>query len=249
MAHDGLEGVVFESGGHRLLGALFLARGDDPKPTAILLHGCPGIERNHDVALALRDQGWNSLVFHYRGSWGSGGAFSLASLPDDVIAALEYLGSGCWPQVDADRLIFVGHSLGGWAAVIAAADDARARAVGVYGGVADLRFRDYATDFVAAEFTPWLHGITPEEFVAEVEGLHDRYSPLERVAGISPRPLLVIHGGRDSQIPTEEARRLFDRASDPREFILIPDANHGFSWHRRELIDHIVNWINRLRLG
>jgi dipeptidyl aminopeptidase/acylaminoacyl peptidase len=248
MAHEGLEGVVFESRGHPLLGALFLAPGEDPKPTALLLHGCPGIEKNHDVALALRDQGWNALVFHFRGSWGSGGAYSIGSLPDDVIAALDYLGSGCWPQVDTDRLILVGHSLGGWAAVIAAADDARARAVGVYGGVVDLRFRDYTTEFVGEEFTPWLQGITPEQFVAEVQELGERYSTLERVASISPRPLLVIHGGNDALVPTEQARRLFDRANDPREFILIPDANHGFSWHRRELIDHIVNWLSRLRL-
>ncbi len=248
MAHEGLEGVFFESGGHRLLGSLLLAQGDDPKPTALLLHGCPGIEKNYDVALALRDQGWNALVFHYRGSWGSGGDFSLGSLPDDVVAAMDYLSAGHHPQIDGDRLILVGHSLGGWAGIIAAADDERAKAVGVYGGVVDVRLREYTPGFVATEFTPWLQGITPEQFVAEAQGLHERYAALERVASIAPRPLLVIHGGSDSQVPTEQARRLFDRAKDPREFILIPDANHGFSWHRRELIDHMVNWLSRLRL-
>jgi dipeptidyl aminopeptidase/acylaminoacyl peptidase len=246
--HEGLEGIVFQSGGHRLLGTLFLAKGDDPKPTTLLLHGCPGIEKNHDIALALREQGWNALVFHYRGSWGSEGAFSLGTLPDDVIAALDYLEGGVWPQVDAERLGLVGHSLGGWAAVIAAAEDQRARGVCVYGGVVDLRTRDYSADFVAREFTPWLHGSTPEQFLTEVDELHDRYAPLDRVASVSPRPLMVIHGGSDTHVPTDQARRLFDRAGDPREFILIPDANHGFSWHRRELIGHIANWVNRLRL-
>ena len=73
--HDGITGVTFGSGGHRLLGTLYLARGSAPKPTALLLHGCPGLQQNGDLAVALRDRGWNSLIFHYRGSWGSGGRY------------------------------------------------------------------------------------------------------------------------------------------------------------------------------
>jgi predicted alpha/beta-fold hydrolase len=62
--HEGLIGLIFYSGGTRLLGTLFLARGDAPKPTAVLFHGLPGIEKNYDLAHALRDNGWNSLIFH-----------------------------------------------------------------------------------------------------------------------------------------------------------------------------------------
>lgn len=35
--HDGITGVTFSSDGHRLLGTLYLARGSEPKPTALLL--------------------------------------------------------------------------------------------------------------------------------------------------------------------------------------------------------------------
>jgi dipeptidyl aminopeptidase/acylaminoacyl peptidase len=243
-----MDGVYFESGGHRLLGTLYLAGGDEPKPTALLLHGCPGIEKNYDVAGALRDQGWNSLLFHYRGCWGSGGSYALRTLPADVTAALDYLEAGKHLQVDCHRIVLIGHSLGGWAAILAGASDPRVRAVAVYGGVVELSSREYTTDYVAAEFTPWLHGITAEEFVAQVNALDERHSPLERVAGISPRPLVVIHGGADAVVPTEQARVLFDRGRDPREFILVPEANHGFSWHRRELIGHLLDWLGRLRL-
>ena len=47
--HEGLIGLFFYSGGIRLLGTLFLARDDAPKPTAVLLHGLPGIEKNCDL--------------------------------------------------------------------------------------------------------------------------------------------------------------------------------------------------------
>jgi hypothetical protein len=43
----------------------------------LLLHGCPGLQQNGDLAVALRDRGWNALIFHYRGSWGSGGRYDL----------------------------------------------------------------------------------------------------------------------------------------------------------------------------
>ena len=118
--HDGITGVTFTSDGHRLLGTLYLARGDEPKPTALLLHGCPGFQQNGDLAVALRDRGWNALIFHYRGSWGSGGRYDLRTVPADVTAAVDHLTSAAYPPVDPRRLAVVGHSLGGWAAILAA---------------------------------------------------------------------------------------------------------------------------------
>ena len=91
--HDGITGVTFTSDGHRLLGTLYLARGDEPKPTALLLHGCPGLQQNGDLAVGLRDHGWNALIFHYRGSWGSGGRYDLRTVPADVTAAVTSAGT------------------------------------------------------------------------------------------------------------------------------------------------------------
>src|SRR6266487_1310911 len=123
--HDGITGVTFSCDGHRLLGTLYLARGSEPKPTVLLLHG--------DLAVALRDRGWNSLIFHYRGSWGSGGRYDLRTVPADVTAAVDHLSSAAYPPVDPRRLAVVGHSLGGWAAILAAAHDQRLRAVAACG--------------------------------------------------------------------------------------------------------------------
>ena len=102
--HEGITGVTFDSDGHRLLGTLYLARGGAPKPTVLLLHGCPGLQQNADLAVALRDRGWNSLVFHYRGCWGSGGDYDLRTIPRDVRAAVDHLQDGGYPGVDPARL-------------------------------------------------------------------------------------------------------------------------------------------------
>jgi len=246
MPHQGQTGVTFDSGGRRLLGTLFLARGDQPKPTAVILHGIPGIEKNYDLAHALRDSGWNSLIFHYRGSWGSEGSYVLRTIPDDVRAALDDLGNGRYPQVDPARLMLVGHSLGGWAAVLAAAADTRVRAVAAYGAVADPRRLPFTAADAAAEFTPWLQGLTPEGFQAQWQALDVDLVPVEQVRRLASRPLLVLHGRADEVVPVEQAEVLFARAREPRKLVIHPQANHSFTWHRPWLRDQILGWLESL---
>ncbi len=247
-SHQGQIGVYFDSGGYRLLGTLFLARGEAPKPTAVILHGIPGIEKNYDLAHALRENGWNSLIFHYRGCWGSGGRYVLGTIPDDVRAALDDLSSGRYPWVDPARLVLIGHSLGGWAAVLAGAADPHARAVAVYGAVSDPRTLPLGAEAAAAEFTPWLHGFTPEDFQSQWGALDAPYSPVEQVARLAPRPLLILHGEADQDIPVVQARGLFERAGQPRELLIHPEANHSFTWHRAWLRSHLLDWLSQLDL-
>src|SRR5512140_3189873 len=106
-----LDGVVMQCQGSMLLGGLYRGAGTGPRPTAILVHGLPGIEKNLDIAYGLRKSGWNCLFFHHRGSWGSGGAYSLPGRQEDLRAATEWVVRQ--PCVDAQRLALVGHSAGG----------------------------------------------------------------------------------------------------------------------------------------
>lgn len=243
MPHDGQVGIVFRSGPHKLLGTLFLGRDDTPKPTALLLHGIPGIEKNYDIAHALRDTGWNSLIFHYRGSWGSEGDYLLETIPDDVQAALDALSGGAYPQVNPQQIGMIGHSLGGWAAVLAAARDSRIKAVAVYGAVTDPRSLPFDAKMAETEFTPWLRGITPQAFEEQWRRLDERFIPVEQVARIAPRRLLILHGGADTITPVEQAEILYRRAGEPRQLILHPEANHSFTWHRPWLREQILKWL------
>ena len=62
----GLDGATFISKDCKLLGGFYRAAGAAPRPTAVLLHGLPGIEKHLDIAYRLRDLGWNWLYFHFR---------------------------------------------------------------------------------------------------------------------------------------------------------------------------------------
>jgi uncharacterized protein len=240
--HAGITGVTFRSDGHALVGVLYLAHGGEPKPTAVLLHGCPGLEKNLDLAAALRDRGWNALAFHYRGCWGSAGRYDLRTIPRDVTAALDYLQSGEQPSVHPDRMAVVGHSLGGWAAVLTAAADQRLRAVAVCGTVAELGALAISTDEVRREITRFV-AAEPEEFARQRDEAVERPQPVDAAGSISPRPLLIVHGSDDEWVPVGQARTLYDRACEPRRYVEIEGANHSFSWHREQLRDVIAGWL------
>ncbi len=119
-----IEHVVIINGGDRILGTLYRAQGAGPHPTAIILHGFPGHEKNLDLAHTLRRGGMNALVFHYRGSWGSGGTFSFSNMLEDVKASIEHLRNEKDAlSVDPSRIFLIGHSMGGWAAMMTALKD------------------------------------------------------------------------------------------------------------------------------
>jgi hypothetical protein len=249
MPHDGLCGVHFESGNFRLKGRLWLARGDDPKATVLLLHGMPGIELNLDIAIALREEGWNTLVFHYRGSWGSEGIYRMATLPEDVRAALDYLGSREHPQVDPQRLILIGHSMGGWAALMAGGTDPRVRAVAFIAAVCDPQTFHLSVDDVEKGVTPYLADCPADTFFAEIKAPGIRCAPMELLKGFSGRPIFVVHGRKDEIIPCSESEWLYEAAPHPKRIAIHDEANHCFAWHREWLKSTLLSWLTDVERG
>ncbi|PSJ38875.1 alpha/beta hydrolase [Allosphingosinicella deserti] len=119
--------LVIASRGSEMNALFLLASGAGPKPTMLLLHGLPGNERNLDLAQAVRRAGWNVLTFTYRGAWGSEGTFSIQNALEDAQVALAFLRAPETARryaVDPSRLVLAGHSMGGFAAAWAAANDA-----------------------------------------------------------------------------------------------------------------------------
>ena len=56
--------------------------------------------------------------------------------------------------------------------------------------------------------------------------LTDRYASAARVAQLTV-PMLVIAGERDQTVPAALSRRLYDAATAPKRFVLVPGADHN----------------------
>ena len=97
----------------RLLSVLYTAEGAGAHPTVLLLHGIPGCEQNFDLAQAPRRAGFHVMTFHYSGSWGSDGDYSLRNDLEDANTVLDFILTDKTYGFDKEQLYAVGHSLGG----------------------------------------------------------------------------------------------------------------------------------------
>lgn len=74
-----LQAEVLQGKRGRLLVTIYRAGGAGLHPTVLLSHGFPGIEKNFDLAQALRRIGFHVVLYHYSGSWGSDGGVCLCA--------------------------------------------------------------------------------------------------------------------------------------------------------------------------
>jgi pimeloyl-ACP methyl ester carboxylesterase len=249
--------LSFQSHGSRLNGFFYLAQGRSPHPTVILLHGFPGNERNLDLAQSLRRAGMNVLYFDYRGSWGSAGTFSFAHSLEDVASAMEFVRSDSSVKafrVDPKRIILLGHSMGGWLALMrAAADSSIACSVALdFWNVGDdgrEMSSDRKADSTATAYIKSVSGVGAPlsadglALVAEIKAHANEWDPIRSAALLRARPLLLI-----STTANESHQRLVaavGKDSSNRLTALQWKTDHGFSDRRIRLAHTVVSWLEQ----
>jgi uncharacterized protein len=249
--------IAFESGGDRLNGLLYVAAGAGPHPAVLLLHGNPGYERNLDLAQAVRRAGYTVLFFDYRGNWGSGGTFSRTHALEDVRAALAWVRSGATARqfrIDSSRVALVGHSMGGWLALMTAAADSRvicvgaldSRNIGAYGRVlrrdrAVDSARVAADDSLTAPGAPYRAESRGAGLVAEMKANAEAWDVTAHAQALRDRPILLVSAAfkadQDSLVTALDrvgARRVTARAWR---------TDHSFSDRRVALARTVVAWL------
>jgi uncharacterized protein len=232
----GLDGVTFTSKGCRLLGGFYKAAGDAPRPTAVLLHGLPGVEKHLDIAYRLRDLGWNCLYFHFRGCWGSEGTFSLAGLADDTRAAVEWVLKQ--PSVDKERIALIGCSTGSHPALVSGAADPRIRAIVGVGPLIEPRAFQFPGE-MAGEFAGMLNGVTGQDLREQWQALPSLAASLRAFA---PRPILLVAADKDAIFPPSHYA---DHVAELANIRLICNeaSDHGFSACRPWLAQTVTDWL------
>jgi uncharacterized protein len=70
--------------------------------------------------------------------------------------------------------------------------------------------------------------------------------PLRDIAKIAPRPVLIIHGGKDSLVDPRDAPLLYGAAQEPKEIWLLPNADHcgAYFEDRVAYVKKIVNFFD-----
>ena len=252
--------LTFESHGQQLVGRIYVAQGAGPHPTILLLHGFPGTEQNGDLAHIFRRAGWNVMLFHYRGAWGSQGSFSFSHTFEDVHVALAMLRTSEMREqfrIDAERIVLIGHSMGGFAALLTAANDPSIHAVASLAGfhfgwfAGELRRDPSQIAVVVSDWNtrlPALRGLSAEELVQEMLDHSEQWALdhyLEQLAQIS---ILFLGANRDTVAPPHLNHTPLVTALEQRQAPHIRSAilpgDHMFSESRVALAQHLLSWLD-----
>lgn len=252
--------VTIKSKGEQIIGVILQAQGEGPHPTVVLLHGFPGNERNFDLAHIFRRAGWNVLVFHYRGSWGSQGSFSFTHVLEDVLSAVTFLRSKNTCElyrVNSQKIVLIGHSMGGFAALMTAANDSHIRTAASIAGfnigyfVQNALTNDQALEVVTQFFEerlPPLQGTSAKKLIQEAVTNAEPWNLLNYTEQLSSNSLLLIGGSRDKTAPIEMHHQPLVQVLEHAQTLThtILDADHSFSDKRVTLARTILSWLESL---
>jgi pimeloyl-ACP methyl ester carboxylesterase len=245
--------VTIVSKGDAMNGVLYVASGQEPHPTVLLLHGLPGNEQNLDLAQAIRRAGWNVLTFRYRGSWGSHGEFSVSNAIEDAASALAFLRDVRSVEkysIDPNRLVIVGHSMGGFVAAKIAVDDQSidrvvliaAANMGPYlTGLRSPSARQASLDGLAAELAP-LGGATVESLLKDSVGHDTDWDFTTYALALKSRRVLIVTADDGLTRSSQRLAQQLLMEGSAVELVHIA-ADHSFSSHRIALQATVLNWL------
>lgn len=202
---------------------------ENPGAVIIYVHGL-GENRQTmlEQAAVLVNHGYGALLIDFRNHGESGGDLTTLgySEPLDIAAAVEFLQSR--PEVNPHQIGVLGESLGAVTAIRAAAQMPELRAV-----VAASAFTSIEEN--VASGVRQITGLPPFPFAPLViffgeqeTGLSIRdVRPIDDVAQIAPRALLLLHGAQDQLLVPENSQRLYDAAGEPKGLVYFPSGAHS----------------------
>jgi fermentation-respiration switch protein FrsA (DUF1100 family) len=190
------------------LGGTFVHADGAAVATVVVFNGNAGNrgDRYH-IAAEFVDAGYNTVLFDYRGYGGNPGRPSEAGLVADGRAVVTHIGGR--PDVDTERIVYFGESLGTGVAVAVA--DTLPPAVLV------LRspYTSLPDAVGAAVGFPPIRSLIWDEF------------PTRSTIADMPVPVVVIAGSADATIPPAQSKAVFESAAGDKLMVVVDGAGHN----------------------
>lgn len=253
--------IEINSHGSVMNGMVYRPSGSGPFPLVVLMHGLPGNEQNLDLAQALRRAGWAVMTFHYRGSWGSEGKFSIDNVIEDAKVAISHSAESgtakAW-NVDPKRIVVIGHSMGGLATALSAGSGPKRLATILIAPwdpstlatlirpLALSQRNAQAMDRWGDMTSSRLEGTNSLEIAAQIVDHGERWRLADAAHALAGNPLLIVTATRD--LPSSQAGSLMTalKADDARFDAVEIATDHAFDDRRIELETVVLNWLSQL---
>lgn len=206
------------------------------KGTVLFFHGNAENLTSHFLMFYwLPSYGYNYMILDYPGYGLSTGKPTPASTVEAGIAAAEWLHE----KKDARPLIIYGHSLGGIIAmktVEEIKDTVPIRNLIVEGSFSS--YRKMGSFVLSRRWWTW--PLQPLSYLT----LSDKYAP-KPLAGLSPIPLLFIHGSEDPAVELENTTAMYKEAAVPKDLWIVEGGRHGdlYEIRRGELREQLLSYL------
>ena len=227
-----LQKVIFENKeGQSLVGRLELPANQHPHNFAIFAH-CFTCNKNlaavRNIGKALTSNGFGVLRFDFTGLGESEGDFgdtNFSGNVEDLIAAADYLND----NYSAPTLL-IGHSLGGAAAIYAAARVNSIKAVATIGAPSSpkhvQRLLRSSVDEIKKNGKAIVN-LSGRDFTIKKQFLDDlERKTLSETAKNLRKPILIMHSPQDNTVSIKNAEEIYRAAHHPKSFISLDGADH-----------------------
>ncbi len=247
--------VVYRSARDQKVPALLVLpknRGEGKLPCVILMHGLGGDKRMFQMLWGPLTQAGYALFaidaqYHgerkpednipFFGLYPYRTRDALIQTVIDLRRGLDYLQSR--PEIDPDRIGYIGASMGGILGAIFAGVDTRVKApiLLVAGG-------DWRILMEKSSLSLWkdLMAKNPEQ-AKEALRVMDVVDPIRWVGRISPRPVLMINGDADKVVPVESNKALHEAAREPKTVVWYKGDHVPPPDQMLLVISHVQNWL------
>ncbi|MFK7752917.1 MAG: alpha/beta hydrolase [Sedimentitalea sp.] len=184
------------------------------KPVIFYLHGNAGnLHARAGRFARFLARGYGLVAPAYRGSSGSGGTPSQPIIIEDVRAVWNHFNN------DRQNTVIYGESLGTGVGILALGDRAPMLLEAPYTSIADVARNSYS-------------GIDPI-----IPFMKNTWQSIDFANNVI-NPVMIIHGTKDTLIPIEQGRLLFDAIPAPDKlFRAVPGAGHTDLWRSDVLPD------------
>jgi uncharacterized protein len=241
--------VAFNSGGMKLYGVLHLPLSKKKVPCVILSHGFGSDKSSYRlfvrVGRVFAENGIATLRFDNRGCGDSEGSYknyNMSAKLDDMKEAVKFAKEE--KEIDSSKIGLAGISYGGSASVIfaARAKDESLKCVDAWApGILSEGVGPALIEEAKRRGIVKFHYGRLYKEQLEDDAKYKLYNESRKIR----IPLQVIHGDMDTTVPLAEGEQVFENAKGPKNLKIIKGADHGFNYHRKDLIESSLKWFKK----